>query len=63
MKKKNKEKRKENENFVIQQYESRPVSLVLPDHVVFEVIESDAVIKGQTAASSYKPSVTRPHSL
>ena len=48
---------KENENFIIQQYESSPISLVLPDHVVFKVIESDAVIKGQTAASSYKPAI------
>ena len=48
---------KENENVLIQLYDSSPVSIVLPDHVTFEVIESDAVIKGQTAASSYKPAI------
>ena len=47
----------ENENIAILLYESTPVSLILPDQVTFEVIEADAVIKGQTAASSYKPAV------
>ncbi|MBT7771252.1 MAG: elongation factor P, partial [Rhodospirillales bacterium] len=27
----------------------------LPDHVTLEVTEADAVVKGQTASSSYKP--------
>jgi elongation factor P len=48
---------KENENIIIQLYESNPVFIVLPEHITFEVIESDAVIKGQTAASSYKPAL------
>ena len=39
----------------IQVYESQPVSIILPDHVSFTVVEADAVVKGQTAASSYKP--------
>ena len=46
---------KENEIIIIQLYESRPVSVILPDHVSLLVTEADAVIKGQTAASSYKP--------
>ena len=29
----------------------------LPDSVVMEVVEADAVVKGQTASSSYKPAV------
>ena len=29
----------------------------LPDTVVLEVAEADAVVKGQTASSSYKPAV------
>jgi len=33
----------------------RPIGVRLPEHVVLEVTEADAVIKGQTAASSYKP--------
>ncbi len=48
---------KENELIMIQFYESQPVSIILPDHISFKVIEADAVVKGQTAASSYKPAV------
>jgi len=48
---------KENEIITIQLYETNPVSIILPDHVSFKVIEADAVVKGQTAASSYKPAV------
>ena len=48
---------KENDNIIIQLHNSIPVSIVLPDHISFKVVESDAVVKGQTAASSYKPAV------
>ena len=48
---------KENQYIIIQFYESKPVSILLPEHVSFKVLESDAVIKGQTAASSYKPAI------
>ena len=48
---------KENDNITIQLHNSMPVSIILPDHVSFKVIESDAVVKGQTATSSYKPAV------
>ena len=47
----------ENQNLIIQIYESNPVSIVLPSTVSLEVIEADAVVKGQTSASSYKPAV------
>ena len=33
----------------------RPIGIKLPEKVVLEVVEADAVVKGQTAASSYKP--------
>ena len=36
-------------------YEGEPVIVNLPETVVMEVVEADAVIKGQTASSSYKP--------
>jgi elongation factor P len=36
-------------------HEGRPVSVRLPDTVVLEVVEADPVVRGQTAASSYKP--------
>ncbi len=48
---------KENDTIVVQLFENSPVSIILPDHVSFKVIEADPVIKGQTAASSYKPAL------
>ncbi len=41
----------------IESFEGSPISLQLPDQVTLEVTEADAVVKGQTAASSYKPAV------
>ncbi len=41
----------------VQSYEGSPISVELPDSVVMEVVEADAVVKGQTASSSYKPAV------
>lgn len=38
-------------------YEGNPVSIELPETVVMEIAEADPVVKGQTAASSYKPAV------
>jgi elongation factor P len=42
---------------MVDSYESKPISISLPDHVTLEVVEADPVIKGQTASSSYKPAV------
>lgn len=41
----------------LESYEDDPIGVKLPDHVTLEVIEADAVVKGQTASSSYKPAV------
>ncbi|MFD2204120.1 elongation factor P [Kiloniella antarctica] len=41
----------------IELFEEEPISVVLPDTVTCEVVEADAVVKGQTASSSYKPGV------
>ncbi|MCY3827956.1 MAG: elongation factor P [Rhodospirillaceae bacterium] len=41
----------------VQSYEGSPIGVELPDSVVMEVVEADAVVKGQTASSSYKPAV------
>ena len=38
-------------------WEERPISVALPDQVEAEIVEADAVVKGQTASSSYKPAV------
>jgi len=39
----------------IESYEGDPISVLLPDTVVMEIVEADPVVKGQTASSSYKP--------
>jgi elongation factor P len=39
----------------VQLHQERPIGIKLPDTVILEVLEADASIKGQTAASSYKP--------
>lgn len=41
----------------IESFEGDVIGVSLPDSVVLEVIEADAVVKGQTATSSYKPAV------
>ena len=38
-------------------YEERPISVQLPDQIEAMVVEADAVVKGQTASSSYKPAI------
>ena len=38
-------------------YEGTPVGVELPKSVVLAVTEADAVVKGQTASSSYKPAL------
>ena len=40
---------------MIESYDGDPLSVVLPDTAAYEVVEADAVVKGQTASSSYKP--------
>ena len=40
---------------IIESFEEEPISVMLPDTVVMEVVEADPVVKGQTASSSYKP--------
>ncbi|MCU0985933.1 MAG: elongation factor P [Acetobacteraceae bacterium] len=37
--------------------EGDPVAVILPSTVVLEIVQADPVVKGQTAASSYKPAV------
>ena len=41
----------------IESYEDDPLGLKLPDNIILEVTEADAVVKGQTASSSYKPAI------
>jgi elongation factor P len=45
----------DNMRVTIDLVEGDPVGIHLPPTVVLEVVEADPVVKGQTAASSYKP--------
>ena len=42
-------------NVTVEFYADQPVTVTLPEKVEFDVVEADAVVKGQTASSSYKP--------
>jgi len=41
----------------IETYEGKPLSVKLPAKVTMKIVEADPVVKGQTAASSYKPAI------
>lgn len=47
----------ENMEVTISLHNGVPIALELPQRVVLEVVETEAVVKGQTAASSYKPAM------
>ena len=46
-------------NVIINSYNDEPVSVNMPDTCIEEIVEADAVIKGQTASSSFKPAVLK----
>lgn len=41
----------------VELHEEKPIGISLPEQVVLEVTEAEPVVKGQTAASSYKPAI------
>ena len=41
----------------MEMYEEEPISVSLPETVVEEIVETEPVVKGQTASSSYKPAI------
>jgi elongation factor P len=41
----------------LQMHGSHPVSIRFPPHVILTIVEADPVVRGQTAASSYKPAL------
>ncbi len=47
----------ENDNVILQFYNEKAIGLELPSSVKLKVIETEGVVKGQTAASSYKPAL------
>jgi elongation factor P len=45
----------DNMTLTVDLVEGDPVAIHLPGSVILEIVEADPVVKGQTAASSYKP--------
>ncbi|MAL78066.1 MAG: elongation factor P [Sneathiella sp.] len=41
----------------IEFHEDSPLNVILPEQVVLEISETEPTVKGQTAASSYKPAI------
>ena len=41
----------------IAMHEGTPISLKLPDTVILQIVDAEPVVKGQTAASSFKPAI------
>lgn len=39
----------------MEMYDDEALGLILPEHVTQEVVDTEPVVKGQTAANSYKP--------
>lgn len=44
-------------NVELEFYEDKPISVSLPEQVTLEVQETEPVVKGQTAANSFKPAI------
>src|SRR3569623_392600 len=42
---------------VMELYNEKPISVQLPDTIEAMIVQADAVVKGQTASSSYKPAI------
>ncbi len=47
----------ENMSCTLSLFEGNPIAIVLPQRATYEVMETEPVLKGQTAASSYKPAI------
>ena len=45
----------ENMDCILMMFDGRPVSIELPQRVTLEIVETEPVVKGQTASGSYKP--------
>ena len=42
---------------MLEMWEEKPISVQLPEQVEATIVEADAVVKGQTASSSFKPAI------
>jgi elongation factor P len=41
----------------VESHEGQPIGVAIPEQVTLAVVEADPVVRGQTAASSYKPAM------
>ncbi|MHB1219431.1 MAG: elongation factor P [Alphaproteobacteria bacterium] len=48
---------RDNMDVSIHTFEGQPLTVTLPQTCIMEIVEADAVVKGQTASSSYKPAI------
>ncbi len=42
---------------MLELWDEKPISVELPAQIEATIVEADAVVKGQTASSSYKPAL------
>ncbi|MEM9704909.1 MAG: elongation factor P [Pseudomonadota bacterium] len=42
---------------IVESFEGKPLGVQLPNEVTLEITETEPTVKGQTAASSYKPAI------
>ncbi|HJW41905.1 MAG TPA: elongation factor P [Rhizomicrobium sp.] len=47
----------ENMEVQLQLFEGNPISMEIPQRATFEVVETEPVVKGQTASGSFKPAL------
>jgi elongation factor P len=47
----------ENMEVQLQMYEGTPISMEIPQRATFEVVDTEPVVKGQTASGSFKPAM------
>lgn len=47
----------ENMTCILKMFDGKPVAIELPQRVTLEIVETEPVMKGQTASSSYKPAI------
>src|SRR5437868_1403968 len=47
----------ENMEVQLQLFEGRPISIEIPQRATFEVVDTEPVMKGQTASGSFKPAM------
>jgi elongation factor P len=45
----------ENMDVELQLFEGTPISMEIPQRATFEVVDTEPVVKGQTASGSFKP--------